>query len=373
MGAGLVGCSKPAPAPEPIRSVKLITVGEASARAQLEYSGEVRARFEPYLAFRVGGKLVRRTVEVGQRVKTGQVLAQLDAQDLTLARQAAQAQVNAARTSLDLAAADLKRFEELRAQNFISAAELDRRRAARDAAQAQLDQAQANLSTLGNQADYATLRAEHDGVVTAVLADPGQVLAAGTPVLHMALDGPRDAVFALPEDKAFAVNVGSAVQVQRWGSGTTVHATVRERGASADPVTRMFTLRASLPAGLDWPLGSTLTVWPDAVQHSGAAVLKLPTSALWQQGQGTAVWVFDAATGTVKAQPVKVATADGNDVVLAEGLTPGQQVVVAGVHVLSPGQKVLVYKEKSPPVLTSPVQAAPRSIASDASAAASRP
>ncbi|GAB4214156.1 MAG: efflux RND transporter periplasmic adaptor subunit [Rhodoferax sp.] len=373
LSAVLGACSKPAPAPEPIRAVKLITVGAVPAQAQLEYAGEVRARFESRVGFRVGGKLVQRSVDVGQRVRPGQVLAQLDAQDLTLARDAAQAQVNAAQTSRDLAAADLQRFEGLRAQNFISAAELDRRRAALDGAKAQLDQAQANLAALRNQAGYASLRADQAGVVTAVLAEPGQVLSAGAPVVQLAQDGVRDAVFALPEDKIAGVPVGSTVQVRAWSGGPWVRARVRERGASADPVTRMFTLRASLPAGVDWPLGSTLAVLPDALQQAGTPVLKLPTSALWQQGQGTAVWVFDAASSTVKAQPVQVATADGNDVVLAAGLSPGQQVVVAGVHVLAPGQKVVVYKEKSPPALTSPAQAAPRSIASDASAAVSRP
>ncbi|MDP3336578.1 MAG: efflux RND transporter periplasmic adaptor subunit, partial [Rhodoferax sp.] len=192
LSAVLAACSKPAPPAEPVRSVKLITVGVQSAGSQLEYAGEVRARVESTLGFRVGGKLLERPVEAGQRVKTGQLLARLDAQDLGLAADAARAQVAAARTTRDLAAADFKRYSELKNQGFIGSAELERREAGFKSAQAQLDQAQAQLSAQGNLAAYASLVADAPGVVTAVLAERGQVLAAGTPVLQLAHDGARD-------------------------------------------------------------------------------------------------------------------------------------------------------------------------------------
>jgi RND family efflux transporter MFP subunit len=199
------------------RSVKVITVGVSPLGTGLEFSGEVRARIDSRLGFRVGGKLLQRQAELGQVVKSGQLLAQLDPQDYQLAQDAARAQVAAAQTQRDLAAADLKRFQALRDQNFISSAEIERRDATLQAAQAQLDQAQAQLAAQGNQAAYTRLTAPAAGVVTAVEAEPGQVLAAGTPVLRLALDGPRDVVFAVPEDRVAAMRVGAAVRIKPWG------------------------------------------------------------------------------------------------------------------------------------------------------------
>lgn len=367
----LVACSKPPAPAEPIRSVKVITVGLQPTLAGLEYAAEVRARVETRLGFRVGGKLIERPAELGQRVRVGQLLARLDAQDLKLAADAAAAQVAVARTNRDLAAADFKRFESLRAQNFISAAELERRESTLQAAQAQLQAAQAQAAAQGNQSGYATLSADASGVITAVLAEPGQVLAAGTPVLQLAQDGARDAVFALPEDKVGALRVGHPALVRSWSNNATLQAQVREVAASADPVTRTYAVKVALPAAADWPLGSTVVVLPAALQQAGAQVFKLPTNALRQEGQGTAVWVLDTASMTVKSQPVQVATADGNDVVISAGLQTGMQVVTAGVHVLSPGQKVTLYKEKLPPALNSPAQTAPSSVVIGAPVAAS--
>ena len=236
----LSACSKPVPSAEPIRAVKVLTVGVEGMRAGGEFAGEVRARVESRLGFRVGGKIVRRQVELGQRVKAGAILAQLDPQDYQLAAQAAKAQVTAALTNRDLAAADFKRYKELRDQNFISGAELERRDAALKAAQAQLDQAQAQGSAQGNQAAYTTLVADVSGVVTAVEAEPGQVVAAGTPVVRIAQDGPRDVVFAVPEDKVAQIKSGSGVEVRAWGAQASVRGVVREVAASADPVTRTF-------------------------------------------------------------------------------------------------------------------------------------
>lgn len=360
----LSGCTQPAAPLEPVRAVKVMKVGAAPLASQIEYTGEVRARHESRLGFRVGGKLIQRSVDVGQRVRAGQVLAQLDATDLRLSADAARAQAAAARTNRDLADADFQRFAALRAQNFISAAELQRRRAALDAAQAQLDAAQAQLAAQQNQSGYARLLSDAAGVVTAVLAEPGQVLAAGTPVLQLAHDGARDAVFAVPEDKVAALTVGSAVQVRTWPDGQSSVAHVREVAASADPVTRTFAARATLPAGVAPALGSTVAVLPQSVQRAGAPVIKLPTSALRQDGQATAVWVLDAATMTVHSQTVQVLTADGNDVVIGAGLTPGMQVVTAGVHVLAPGQKVSLYMPKVPLAQSNQGQAAIESKAS---------
>ena len=351
----LLGCSRGEVAPEPVRAVKVITVGSSSMQSQYEFSGEVRARIESRLGFRVAGKITQRQAEVGQHVKAGTVLAQLDPQDYRLAADAARAQVAAALTNRDLAAADYKRYETLREQNFISGAELERRQTTLKAAQAQLEQAQAQLASQGNQARYTTLVADVSGVITAVEAEVGQVVAAGTPVIRIAADGPRDVVFSVPEDKVGGVRAGTSVAVRQWGSNTPLTGRIREVAASADPATRTFPVKISLEAGAQPPLGATMTVVPQALSHAGAPVIKIPTSALRQEGKGSAVWVLDQATMTVKLQPVQVATADGNDAVIAAGLQPGMVIVSAGVHVLSPGQKVSVWQEKTsaiPPVAT---------------------
>jgi RND family efflux transporter MFP subunit len=345
----LSACSKPAVTEEPVRAVKVITVGTQAMLSGSEYAGEVRARVESRLGFRVGGKIVRRQAELGQRVKVGDVLAQLDAQDLKLASEAARAQLNAASTNRDLAAADFKRFKDLRDQNFISAAELERREASLKAAQAQVDQAQAQFSGQGNQAAYAALVADTAGVVTAVEAEVGQVVGAGTPVVRIAQDGPRDVVFSVPEDKILKIKIGSEVSIRTWANPTVFKGSVREVAASADPVTRTFSVKVTMQAKEALPLGVTVSVTPQSLDRSGPAVIKLPTSAFHHDGKNAAVWVLDPAQMTVKLQSVVIATADGNDVVVSQGLQPGMQVVAAGVHVLSPGQKVTVYQEKPAP------------------------
>ena len=364
----VVACSKPTPVEEPIRAVKVITVGLESIQAAPEFAGEVRAQVESRLGFRVGGKITRRQVELGQHVKAGQVLAQLDPQDYKLAADAARAQLSAAASNRDLAAADFKRFKELKDQNFISAAELERRDTTLKAAQSQFEQAQSQLSGQGNQLAYATLVADVAGVVTSVDAEPGQVVAAGTPVVRVAQDGPRDAVFSVPEDKVAAIKVGSPVTVKVWSSTTTFKGLVREVAASADPVTRTFAVKVSLPVKEALALGTTVSVLPQSLSRGAVPVLKLPTSALRQEGNSTAVWMLDGASMTVKLVPVQVATADGNDVVVIGGLQPGMQVVVAGVHVLQPGQKVTVYKPNQPLAPVVPAQAAMTSVASSAPA-----
>ena len=367
----LGACSRPAPPVEPIRAVKVMTVGLDSIKSGSEFAGEVRPRVESRLGFRVAGKIVSRQAELGKRVKAGDVLAQLDPQDYKLAAQAASAQTAAALTNRDLALADFKRYKSLKDQNFISGAELERREAALKAAQAQLDQAQAQLAGQGNQSAYTTLVADVSGVVTSIDAEPGQVVTAGMPVVRIAQDGPRDVIFAVPEDKVALMKVGSTTDVRMWSSNTQYKGIVREVAASADPITRTFTVKVSLDAKDAPALGTTVSVIPQAFDRSGLKVVKLPTSAFRQDGQNSSVWVLDTATMTVKPQTVVIATADGNDVVVASGLQPGMQVVVAGVHVLSSGQKVSLYKDKTSVTQVKSAQPAINSVATVPAAAAS--
>lgn len=347
--AGLLntGCSRPAPPEEPLRAVKITTVGVSTFDSEPEFSADVRARVESRIGFRVGGKITRRQVDMGQHVSAGQVLAQLDAQDFKLATEAARAQVAAATTNRDIAASDLKRYQGLRDQNFISGADLERRETTYKAAKAQFEQAQAQLSSQGNQASYTTLVADVPGIVTAIEAEPGQVVTAGTPVVRIAQDGARDVVFAVPEDRAALIKLGAPVTVRGWAGGVEMEGKVREVAASADAVTRTYTVKVAIDAATAPALGATVYARPQSLSRSGTAVIKLPTSALRQEGQGSAVWVLDKATMTVRSQPVTVATADGNAAVISGGIAPGMMVVVAGVHVLQAGQKVSIYRDNN--------------------------
>ena len=351
----LAACSKTEPAPDPVRAVRTMTVVAQSAGGGYEFAGEVRARTESRLSFRVGGKMARRNVDLGSAVKAGQVLAQLDPQDLQLGQDAARAALTAAQANADQAVADFKRFKDLRDQGFISSAELERRDTALKAAKAQFDQASAQSGVQSNQARYATLVADASGVVTGVDAEPGAVVAAGTPVLRIAQDGPRDVVFSVPEDKVGLIKALAAqpgrFKVRLWGATSApLAASIREIGAAADPVTRTFLVKADIgktSAASDVRLGQTATVMVELPQTAG--VTKLPMSALREaQGRST-VWLVDRASMTVQPQVVQVAGAEGNDAVVSAGLSPGQIVVTAGVHVLNPGQKVRLYVDPGAP------------------------
>lgn len=368
VGLSLVACNRTPPAEEPIRAVKTITVGLEGAGASSEYSGEVRARVESRLGFRVGGKITRRALELGQRVRAGQVLAQLDAQDFRLAADAARAQVSAAQTQRDLAAADFKRYRELKEQNFISGAELERREATLKGAQATLEQAQAQLSAQGNQAAYTQLVADAAGVVTAVEAEVGQVVSPGAVVVRVAQDGPRDVVFSVPEDQVALMKPGLPFQVRGWSGGEVRKAALREVAASADPVTRTFLVKVGLGPRDPWPLGATVYAGVPSPAAAAPRLMKLPTSALRQDGARTAVWLLDPQTMTVRSQPIEIATADQNEVVVAAGLQPGQQVVSTGVHVLAQGQKVTLYR---PPASSASLPASAGAARAAASAPAS--
>jgi RND family efflux transporter MFP subunit len=249
--------------------------------------------------------------------------------------------VSAAEVSAAQAQSDYVRFQDLQRQGFISAAELQRRQTAWQAAQAQLAQARAQAAVQGNQAGYSRLLAPGDGVVTAVAAEPGMVLAAGTPVLRLAESGARDAVFAVPEQAVAGVRKltgrAGAVQVSLWGRDGTLPATVREVAAAADPVTRTFQVKADLGAAAV-ELGRSASV--AVTQPVRAGVLRLPLTALFERDGRTVVWLLDGRTMTVRAVPVEVSGSEGDAVLVAATLPPGAEVVTAGVHVLTEGEKV---------------------------------
>jgi len=345
-GLALAGCGKEPAAAEPVRAVRTLTVGQLSGATTRDYAAEVHARVESRLSFRVGGKITRRPVNLGDRVKGGQALAAVDPADLRYGEDAARAALAAAKVSYEQTAADYRRYQDLRAQGFISAADLERRNSGLEAAKAQFDQARAQAGMQANQAAYATLAADAPGVITAVYADVGAVVGAGTPVVGLAHDGPRDVVFAVPEDQLaiFRRLQGrpGGVSVTLWGGGSTFPATVREVAAAADPASRTFQVKADLPAG-SAELGQTATVHVELAPADGK--LRLPMQAVAGHDRQSLVWVLDKSTMKVHPQPVVVLRPEGDNLVIDSGLKPGDSVVTAGAHVLAPDQQVSLYVE----------------------------
>lgn len=334
LAAILAACSEAPPPPAAPKLVRTLKVGAgdtALGGADRRYSGEVRARIETTLGFRVAGKIVERRVDLGQAVKAGQVLARLDPTDAGL--QATQAEAQRA-----LAAADVARYRDLKAKNFISASALDARETAFKAAEAQ-----AQLSK--NQAAYTTLVADRAGVIGLVLAEPGQVVGVGQAVFRLAPDGEREIAIALPENEVSAFKLGQAAEVSFWaGSGTAAKpltARLREISPVADPVTRTFAARVSLK-GADplLPLGMSATVrFPTGAP--GATKLMVPLTAIFQQGNQPAVWKV-GADSTVSLQAVSIAAYTDAGAVVVGGLSGGEQIVAAGVNLLTAGEKVRV-------------------------------
>ena len=364
----LTACGKQTEQATPVRAVRTVVLADGGGALQREFSADIRARTESRLSFRVGGKVTQRAVELGQRVKAGQLLVQVDPQDLRLGADAAKAALSAAEAQAAQASADLARFKELRAQGFISEAELERHTTTERATQASLRQARAQAGVQLNQAGYASLTAGAPGVITSVEVEPGQVVGAGQPVLTLAQDGPRDVVFAVPEDMGPTVRalIGkpAGIQVRRWGTNEWTAAKVREVAGATDSLTRTLLVKADI-GELQAELGQTAAVLVHAPTRIKGGI-QLPLHALAQREGRSVVWVLDAQSMTVKPQPVVTGDIVGNVILVAQGLQPGQEIVTAGVHVLTPGQKVKRYVE--PGLGERP--AAPPAAASSASAAA---
>ncbi|WP_137176157.1 efflux RND transporter periplasmic adaptor subunit [Massilia sp. HP4] len=342
--AALVACSKPAPPTEDVRPVRVLTLAADTAGERLEFSGDVRPRYESQLGFRVGGKIVERKVDVGATVKRGDVLMRLDPQDLRLAESQARATLRAAETERDLAQADYKRHVDLRKQNFVSQAVLDTKQSALKAAQANVDAARAGLRGQSNQSNYTSLAADADGVVTAIEAEVGQVVQPGTPVVRVARTVEKEVVIGIPEDKVGRLRAGDEVSVRLWANeAQAIPGKIREVSPMADPATRTYTVKVALPENAEARLGMTATV-ELATGGDGAAGLRLPLTALVQHKGGSSVWIVQ--NGAVKLVPVQVVGQVRNDVLvtgqLSGQISAGQNVVTAGVNLLRNGQKVRI-------------------------------
>lgn len=342
LSAFLAACSKPAPPPADVRPVRAMTLAAAATGSSAEFSGDVRPRYESRLGFRVGGKISARKVDVGSVVQRGTLLMQLDPQDLRLGQAQAQATLRAAETNFELAQAELKRYQGLRAQNFVSQAVLDEKVAAARSSQSNVESSRAALRAQSNQTGYASLVSDVDGVVTAIDAEVGQVVAAGTPVVRVARTDEKEVVIGVPEDQVGALRKVSEIRVRLWADpNASIPGRIREVSPMADPATRTYMVKVTVPAREDVRLGMTAVV--QLLQRADgpdAARLRVPTSALYQDKGVTSVWVVE--NGAVHLKPVRVGGVAGNDVVLAGGVQAGQVVVTAGVNLLKEGQKVRI-------------------------------
>lgn len=349
-------CSKHAEKVEDVRPVRAIQINAAQQQVMAEYSGNIQARVESHLGFRVGGKIQTRQVDVGTLVKPGQILMQLDPQDLRLAQTQAEANFKAAKSNFELAEFEVKRYRELSKTGAVSQSSLDAKNTAFESAKANFEQAQAAYKGQSNQTTYANLVSDVEGVVTAINAEVGQVVTAGTPVVQVAKAGELEVVVGIPENNVEVIKHSTQVDVHLWANSKEVMAgKIRELSPVADASTRTFIARVSIlnltPKQTALvKLGMTASV-KFALSTQGNFV-KVPLTALYQEKGVTSVWIVEK--DIVKLVPVQVGGVSGNDVLLTSGLTSGQTLVTAGVHVLNPGQRVSILPPEAQPTTNEP-------------------
>lgn len=338
-GLALAGCqAETAPLAKIERPVQVQRVAFENGAAAREFVGVVRARYETDLGFRVSGKIVERVVNVGDRVKIGDVIARLDPQDLRLQVESAEAELAAATSALSQAAADLDRYATLKARGYAPVAEYDRKKAANDEAEGRVARARRSLDLARNQLVYAELKADADGVITATRAEPGQVVAIGQAVAQLAHRGEKEAVVALPETWLGEVRQASA-KVRLWSDGDRVYrARLRELSPQADPATRTYAARFTIPDADDAvAYGMTATV---TLSRPGEeSVARLPLSAVLNRGKGASVFVVDDG-GALTLRNVTVSSFNGDVALVTSGISNGDRVVTLGVQKLEAGLKV---------------------------------
>jgi RND family efflux transporter MFP subunit len=329
---------------KPERPVEVQRVAFENENATREFVGVVRARYETDLGFRVAGKIVSRVVNVGDRVHIGDVVARLDPRDLKLQVESAEAEFDAATSSLHEAASDLERYTTLKTRGWVSIADFDRKKAAKDEAEGRLERAKRSLDLAHNQLDYSDLKADADGVITATLAEPGQVVAIGQPVVRLAHRGEKEAVVSLPETW-LAEARSSKASVQLWsGPGRSFAARLRELSPQADAATRTYAARFTIDNPDDSvALGMTATV---TLSHAAdVSVAKLPLAAIFNPGTGPSVFVVDQS-GALELRPVKVASFTEDSALVTSGVSNGDQIVKLGVQKLDAGERVRAVGER---------------------------
>ncbi|MDP2029474.1 MAG: efflux RND transporter periplasmic adaptor subunit [Thiobacillus sp.] len=345
----LAACSREAPSTPPadVRPVRAEQVGLSDARSSTRYTGEVRARYETDLAFRVAGRVQSRMVELGTPVKAGQLIATLDPNDYALAVTAVQAQRVAAEAEAKLAQQDLRRYTDLRARNFIAQAELDRRQTTADAALARVRQLRAEAARQANQQAYTRLTAPQAGVVTALAFEAGQVVAAGQTVAQLAKNGELEVRIDVPENTLDALRAARNLKIRLWSRPEKVYdGRLRELSPMADAASRTYRARVSvLQPDAAVKLGMTATV---EIGNQSAPRLSVAQTALFKIGAQPQVWVVDPHSQKVAARSVQIGDLNGDRAAIVSGLAAGEWVVTAGVHKIAPGQQVRLAPSAKP-------------------------
>jgi len=346
VAVALAGCNdKVAEKPAPTRPVLVATAHYEAETPERSFVGTIKPRIEADMGFRVPGKVARRLVEVGQTVEIGQPLATLDEVDLKLQAEQAVAENTAATGVVAQAVAAETRAKDLRAKGWTTDAQMDSARAAADEARARLNRAERSVDLTKNSLSYATLVADARGVVTATLVEPGQVVAAGQTAIRVARFAEKEAVVAIPETLVERAKTGSAT-VTLWSEANKKYAAkLREISPSADPATRTYLAKFSLPdVGDNVELGMTATL--TLCDKKTARVARLPLSALYDAGDKPSFFVVDDA-GDIALKPVTIKAYESNDVVITGGVDEGAKVVALGVQKLDPSQKVRVVSQLS--------------------------
>jgi RND family efflux transporter MFP subunit len=329
LASTLIACNKETPPPvKTDRPALTQIIGIMAEENNNLLSGEIRARHEIDLGFRVSGKIIERLVEAGSRVKKGQILARLDPTDAGL-------QVASTDAQLKLADDELKRYRELHRRGFVSQSALDTKETAHQTAMAQ-------TGLLHNQVDYTTLRAEHDGVITSTLAEAGQVVSTGQAVMRLAQEGELEVAVAIPESQFAQRKVGDTAEITLLADEIApLSGRVREISPSADSNSRTYAARIAINPAHKLALGMTARVRFTGKQ---ADEIIIPVSAIYQQGAQTAVWIV-AADHSVSLRPVQVSAYRDQGAIIRQGLNSGERIVSAGVHRLSAGEKIHIIEQ----------------------------
>ncbi|HEY4986128.1 MAG TPA: efflux RND transporter periplasmic adaptor subunit [Bradyrhizobium sp.] len=330
---------------EPPRPVLVAAAHYEAETPARSFVGTIRPRIETDMGFRVPGKVAKRLVEVGQTVDVGQPLASLDEVDLKLQAEQAEAEFRAATGVLAQASAAETRAKELRGKGWTTDAQMDQAKAAADEARARLNRAERSVELTKNSLSYATLEADSRGVVTATLVEPGQVVASGQTAIRVARFREKEAVVAIPETLVTRAKEGTAT-VTLWSEpDKTYAAKLREIAPTADPATRTYLAKFSLPdAGDSVSLGMTATL--TLADAATERVARLPLSALFNEGGSPSLFVVDDK-GEVTLRPVSVKAYESKDVLISGGVEEGARVVTLGVQKLDPGLKVRVVSSLS--------------------------
>ena len=338
-----VGCSKvKVTQHEDVRPVRTITASRTAGTVSATYSGEIRARYESKLGFKVSGKVSARLVEVGSHVKPGQALLRLDPQDAVLSEASAVAQSDAAQVKLAQSRIDLERAERLIADHIISKSAFDQYKLAYETAVAQLRSAQAQQQLSLNQRTYNVLTADRAGVVTAIDVEVGHVVSAGQPILTLAADGNREVLVSVPESRVEELRRAKIMTVTTWANPQRPYAAVlRELAPDTDKATRTYAARITIREP-DAAIRLGMTASLQVPNIEGSSAIRVPLSAIYDKTGQPLVWLVDPNTSAVSTRPVKLAAAHKNSVLISEGINEGDVIVTAGVHMLHAGQKVKV-------------------------------